>query len=480
MSAPGRPRDERSVGELLLDSEIAARDILMDPHEVDAATMLRTWGEVVESAGDVWQALPQPGPGSDEVMSQLVSMSGTLARSSRNRTWPGEGPADERLLRIAENLTRAADMLTRYQPRATSPEIRADLAAAQARLVHTLYVGVHGVNVALSRELRDLQTRQARRYLAPTEERPTMGHLRAVSAARDRVAAFEALAGAYVSKTYPADLASEHRTPPAPERLRHSLARWDVQAHRTLAGGNAAEILLASQTQAVIAQGAIVLARAAAERGAIDPDLHRSRIAPALDGAHASWSALAGSWTGLLPPAARTGADPLLCAAAQEVRAAMHEVTHDRATLATAQVIAERTALSKVPQLVRQWTASSVDLAHVVRDATLSPDLTAPARAVNERGRQLVDDGGGPGGGWVAAVDHRYNRPTPLPDEVRQDLLVRNERVTEAARVGMSAAASLGGPQRQQPAENTSSIGRQQADRAAPSLSPATTAPIRR
>ena len=158
----------------------------------------------------------------------------------------------------------------------------------------------------------------------------------------------------------------------------------------------------------------------------------------------------------------------------------MHEVTHDRATLATAQVIAERTALSEVPQLVRQWTASSVDLAHVVRDATLSPGLTALARAVNERGRQLVADGGGPGGGWVAAVDHRHNRPTPLPDEVRQDLLVRNERVTEAARVGMSAAASLGGPQRQQRAENTSSTGRQQADRAAPSLSPATTAPIRR
>ena len=46
-------RDKRSVGELLLESDHIARAVLMDVDEMDAATMLRTWGEVVQAAGDV-------------------------------------------------------------------------------------------------------------------------------------------------------------------------------------------------------------------------------------------------------------------------------------------------------------------------------------------------------------------------------------------------------------------------------------------
>ena len=60
--------DKRSVGELLLESDHTARAILMDVDEMDAAAMLRTWGEVVQAAGELWQALPpatppQPGTG---------------------------------------------------------------------------------------------------------------------------------------------------------------------------------------------------------------------------------------------------------------------------------------------------------------------------------------------------------------------------------------------------------------------------------
>ena len=54
------PRDERSVGELLLDSEFTARDILFDGPDLQAEPMLRTWGEVVQAAGELWDALPVP------------------------------------------------------------------------------------------------------------------------------------------------------------------------------------------------------------------------------------------------------------------------------------------------------------------------------------------------------------------------------------------------------------------------------------
>lgn len=52
--------DARSVGELLLDSELIARGVLMDLDQLDGRTMLRTWGELVQSVGELWQALPKP------------------------------------------------------------------------------------------------------------------------------------------------------------------------------------------------------------------------------------------------------------------------------------------------------------------------------------------------------------------------------------------------------------------------------------
>ena len=53
-------RDERSVGELLLDADFTTRQVLMDATGEDAQAMLRTWGEVVQSASELWATLPQP------------------------------------------------------------------------------------------------------------------------------------------------------------------------------------------------------------------------------------------------------------------------------------------------------------------------------------------------------------------------------------------------------------------------------------
>ena len=53
-------QDERSVGELLLDADFTTRQLLMDVTGNDAPAMLRTWGEVVQSASELWATLPQP------------------------------------------------------------------------------------------------------------------------------------------------------------------------------------------------------------------------------------------------------------------------------------------------------------------------------------------------------------------------------------------------------------------------------------
>ena len=102
-------RDERSVGELLLDADFTTRQVLMDVTGEDAPAMLRTWGDVVQSASELWATLPEPVRGATSpidgvTMRRLESMSQGMHRTQVRQGWPGDGPADERLLHVAETL----------------------------------------------------------------------------------------------------------------------------------------------------------------------------------------------------------------------------------------------------------------------------------------------------------------------------------------------------------------------------------------
>ena len=148
-------QDERSVGELLLDADFTTRQILMDVTGDDAPAMLRTWGEVVQAASELWATLPQPvgratSPIDGATMHRLESMSQAMHRDQVRRGWPGDGPSDERLLHVAGTFTRAADLIGRRGGHIgpTDPAIRADLDAARMRIMHTLYVGAHSVWVS--------------------------------------------------------------------------------------------------------------------------------------------------------------------------------------------------------------------------------------------------------------------------------------------------------------------------------------------
>src|SRR5665647_1945002 len=153
-------QDQRSVGELLLDADFTTRQLLMDVTGQDAPAMLRTWGEVVQSASELWATLPQPFRGTTSpidgvTIARLESMSQLMHRDQVRRGWPG----DERLLHVAETLTRAADLIDRRGGHIgpTDPAVRADLDAARMRIMHTLYVGAHSVSVAAQQHVADVE-----------------------------------------------------------------------------------------------------------------------------------------------------------------------------------------------------------------------------------------------------------------------------------------------------------------------------------
>ncbi|WP_404388807.1 hypothetical protein [Humibacillus xanthopallidus] len=456
-----RARDGRSVGELLLDCDLKVREVLMDTPLMDGRVMVRTWGEVVEAAGDLWRALPDPSAGTAgsarrdagaALMAQLEAMNGSLLKAARKRQWPGTGPADERLLQVCENLTLAAELLPRRRTdiRPMRKQVRADLEAATARLMHVLYVGAHGVQVALNRDLRLLAVMPAaRRATLPAES------MKRTVEARDRMACFEQLVASYVSATFPAALHGEHKPLPEPDRLRQALATWDIQAHRALARTTtAATIMLVAQTQAHTAYATQTLLRAASETRAIEPRQYRDRLAPALEAAQASWVALATTWAQLAPARGRR-LRPDLVVAANEIRAALLELTHDHTGPATVETLAATVDLKHAAQTLQLGLATSTDLAYALREATTNPDLLASAREVNAIAMAL--EALGPHGNvspeaWVRLADHAHDRPVALPDTIRDSLTRAAEHTAYATTTAAGAAAALSAPDRDQAA----------------------------
>ncbi|MDQ2852232.1 MAG: hypothetical protein M3Y49_16180, partial [Actinomycetota bacterium] len=204
--------DQRTIGELLLDADFQARQLLLDVVGDDAPAMLRTWGEVVQAAGDLWVSLPTTAPGrpvDDPSMRRLDTMSQAQHRAQLKQGWPGDGPADERLLNIADNFQRVAELATGpgRQARPTSEPARADLNAARMRVIHTLYVGAHAVGMAVHQHIDDVRTAADNHSSA----RDTRGIPRGQDAAI-RIGAFEQLAGSYVGNRFSRAIAGEHHT----------------------------------------------------------------------------------------------------------------------------------------------------------------------------------------------------------------------------------------------------------------------------
>jgi hypothetical protein len=198
-------RDRRTVGELLADSDALSRETLLDVSPNNGPAMVRTWGRVVLSAAQLWAALPPVSPAAPsgpDLMARLRGLAEGIVRSTASH-WPGPGSEDQRLLEIAHNLSRATALVERYgrdvQP--TSAEARTDIAAARARVMHTLYAGAHGSAVALREYATDLRDRLRAdtRRRQPIGSRPGVREIEAAEAMASRFEVFEQLAAGYVA-----------------------------------------------------------------------------------------------------------------------------------------------------------------------------------------------------------------------------------------------------------------------------------------
>ncbi len=450
--------DRRSVGELLRDADHLARDLLLDLDGDQAAALLRTWGETVQAAAELWRSLPTPTPDAQgradaEILTRLQAHAQRMHRRQLSMGWPGDGPADERLLRIAETFTRAASLVDRFHTQPPRPGllavVRADVLAARTRVIHTLHVASHGTGLAVRQHVQN----ELRRTHGSRDLRETRAVPRGTEALR-RLEVFERLAGAYVGRGFVAAAEGEHQLQMnGVERLHSALVRWDIHAHRVTAYAPApANLALVAATQAYIGTATFAVIRAGAETGELDPSI-RVRAEPALEATQAAWADVAAQWR-RLTDASTARTDPDLRATAAEVRAALLEITHHTTSPASTAEAAARADLPEAAHSLQQALTAAADLALHLQDTAPQTNANVPARsalAAYLAADATVFEGEprpnhGHLGTLASPVDPRalrHNDLVPLPPPVAARIGAAIDLTVNAAATAMSATSGL-------------------------------------
>jgi hypothetical protein len=433
-------RDERSVGELLLDADLTSRAILVDPQPDTARAKTRTWGELVEAAAELWAAIPDPGH--DQAMDRIHQHTGRLVHRHRRSGWPGPGAGDLQLEHITSDLSRAAELVSwnlrdwRQQPSGAAHSLLMDAEAARTRLMHILYVSGHAVAVTLRGHIGTLRSdvdagRRTGNGDSLVEARVSL----------QRLGTVERLAGSYLRSRWPTALSGEHRDPTEPSRLGQALARWDMQAHRSLAASpSAAGLLFTAAIQRDLTIATELVAAAAAHTGALDPARYRAELAPALHRLDHAWSQLLSDLQQLTGRHRRL--DPELLLAGNEVRAALREITHDGSGLGAPGWIARQADLTRAGHHLQFGIADSIELAHSLRDVVNDPELAVTARGAHAL--TAASSAPAPLSAWVAAGDLHHNRPVWLPEPARARVAGHVAAVAAAAMAMESASTVLG------------------------------------
>jgi hypothetical protein len=443
--------DHRTFGELPADSEQLARETLLDATPDQAPAMVRSWNQLVASAAELWAVLPSAPdrPRELDPMERLRAVGEAIGRSLAAGHWPGQGPTDEHLTQIADNLSRARHLVEPHSRPSQQVEAQRGIHDLHGQVMHTLYVAAHGTAVALGGHVADLQQRLAAgaRRRQPLAERPTALEITAAQGMIARFDGFEQLAGAYLfglpATSANPDQGQRSGTDPA----RDSLAGWEVQAHRTLANNpDPADLVRVARVQALIASTAGVLTEAAT-KGHIDIDILQ-RLAPALEANQVAWSRAAKRWGELTNPASRT--DIALVGAAGEVRAAIAAAATNPTGWATADQLASRVDLPKTVKILHLSMVASVDIAYVVRDTAADhPGLTAPARIIGKRSQgeaEIAIEQGETryeGVTWTTRSQIAANQLIPLPEPARRGLINLADDVIATTNQAVAAAAQL-------------------------------------
>ena len=450
-------RDTRTVGEMLHDADHLARQLLMDVTGDDAGPLLRSWPALVDAGSQLWEALPGRRRDPDEhvlPMQRLVATTSTFPNSLAGpRSWPGDGPAHTGVDQIAETLRSAGDLIARYGTGVPAHETRTarDIEAARARVMHTLYVTAHAITVALNTHGKDLvrESRNQGRPIplsgihTPYAVPPTVAWIQRATRCENLARNF--LEGRFATAAH----GEAARAAGDQDRIPCALARWDIQAHRTLASDpSPANLVLTTRTQSLITEASITLADAVAHGRTHDVDEApgHERVRPAISRAAASWSQLGSRWHDLTRPSDQL--DPPLATAAAEVRAAYRELTHDVTTQAQPEAIATRPGLARGFAASLDALEAASELAHGVTAQAERSDLAGPARALSHRAHNDIEAGlatAGPDDDqpWVSPADILAKRLVSLPPPVAEGLSRVSAEVAQDSASASAAARTM-------------------------------------
>ncbi|MBM6402157.1 hypothetical protein [Phycicoccus sonneratiae] len=452
MNSPER----RSVGELLEDTDLTARRLLLDPDDLDTAAMIRVWPELVQAANELLASLPSRGPHAipgveatptrtDPLAERLHLMATALNDNLRGRAWPGDGPADERLLDMTGNLVHTHDLIDRRLRDTTRPStaMLTDAAAARTRVLHALYVTAHAITLATGAEIRDLQTNGR-----ALQRRSGVHKLTALKLMAARIDTFEQVAGAEVYQAFPKALVGNRRDEAAPG-LRMAFAAWEVETHRAMVHEpTMANIFEVSRVQASTIALTHLLFDAAGGCGAIDAGAYRANLQPVLAAAESAWGALHFVARDLTSMAPRLVARDLRLAGTQLVHA-LTQLALDGTSVATQTLLSERIASNHLLATLVSALESHRDSAQVLMDAVLDPRLGIKADAAQ---RVLADLASGnrealsPQEPWIDPRDIALGRQVPLPAPVRGALIRHVEIIDSASRRLATASVDTSQP----------------------------------
>jgi len=443
------PTDGRSIGEVLLDADFQTRQLLLQVQGQDGPPMLATFDEVVQAARTLWEVLPhRPDTATAGAsMRRLAALSASMRQTRKNTGWPAASVGrDTRLGEIADAFTHAAQLAGSRAGRsvAETPQGQDDLAAARARIMHTLYLGAHVVGLAVQEHVHDVQLLTDRKSSARTTRDLPRGKVAAA-----RLDTFEQLAGEAIGTRFGDVLGRQHvEAPRGADRLQFALVEWDIQAHYAVqASASVSTLHLIAQTSTGVTTGAGVLLAAANEAGALDTDTYHHRVGPSLEASRAAWADLSATLGSLLRRSDPAPAE--LVAAAMEVRAALFQVAYDTTTWASPDVIASRVDLNQSVGIISNAVTATADVARVLQHtAEEGPDLSVTARGVASYSATVhthdLDAIRAARTLGLTATDLQDNAPVSLPQQLRQDLQGQAERAAHTASAAAGATAHVG------------------------------------
>ena len=344
--------DRRSVGELAMAADQAARQTLLRPDGEEAADAVRTWGEVVQAVTELWEALPvrvasaaelrahHENPTAPRLGRDIAAVAATarrLHRELQGSAWPGPGPAHDGLADVTGALLRAGELVRRYEPLPVMAGSARDddLQAHQTWVMHTLAIATHGVRRRFENYLQTTPPHTARS--ARSSSGPAAWTAERVQAALDRV---EMITLRYVDARWPHQMTGVHEERVDDDRLGQAVAVWEVQAHRALARNpGIKDLAMVAQGQAHALMTAQILLRAGGVVGVGDRHAE-TRMTPMLQAAGQSWFGLHNAARQLSHRA--PSPDPGLKAAYSELMAASLDLVGTPAAQASPEEIAGR------------------------------------------------------------------------------------------------------------------------------------------